>query len=337
MEIVQDAENLARYIGSAIHVGGEHPVLIDRFLKRAVEVDIDLVRDAEGHVIVGGLLEHVEEAGVHSGDAASVLPPHTLTAEAQERIIDAATEIAHELGVVGLMNGQFAVQGAQVFVLEVNPRASRTVPFVAKATGIPLAKLAAKAMAGIALPHTLTKPREVFAVKESVFPFGRFPGSDVWLGPEMRSTGEVMGLARDPYVAFGKSQEGAHILPPPGGPVLFALRADDGPSVVDAARRLATLGSAIYATEPTHSYFRKKGVAATLVESRADAIALFRDGHVSALVSTDENVDLRKVALAKGCFYATTIQAAVMLARALEAKQRAPYPLLALQDLEKVQ
>jgi len=344
MEIVQDAANLERYIDSAIRVGGEHPVLIDRFLKRAVEVDIDLVRDAQGHVIIGGLLEHVEEAGVHSGDAASVLPPHTLTAEAQERIIDAATEIAHELGVVGLMNGQFAVQGAQVFVLEVNPRASRTVPFVAKATGIPLAKLAAKAMAGIPLPHTITKPRDVFAVKESVFPFGRFPGSDVWLGPEMRSTGEVMGLARDPYVAFGKSQEGAHILPPPGGPVLFALRDDDGPAVVDAARRLAALGSTLYATAPAFAYFVKKGLAVTLVESSAAALALFKEGHVSALVSTDANVDLRKAALAKGCFYATTIQAAVMLARALEARKSAhdtfgagaPYPLLALQDLENV-
>jgi carbamoyl-phosphate synthase large subunit len=341
MEVVQNASALSRYIDAALSAGGEHPVLIDRFLSRAVEVDIDIVRDGTGHVIVGGLLEHVEEAGVHSGDAASVLPPHSLSVEIQERIIDAATAIAHELGVVGLMNAQFAVQGSEVYVLEVNPRASRTVPFVAKATGIPLAKLAARAMAGLSLPHAAGRParvqgKDVFAVKESVFPFSRFAGSDVQLGPEMRSTGEVMGLALDPYAAFGKGQEAANTLPSAGAAVLFAIRAADGPLALEPARRLARLGSPVHVTSEAFEYLCDKGVACHLASDEA-GVTLLAEGLATILVSTDDNVELRKLALRKGYFYATTMQAALMLARALEERAAGAFPLIALQDLETSQ
>ncbi|MFL5318443.1 MAG: carbamoyl-phosphate synthase large subunit, partial [Myxococcaceae bacterium] len=209
MEVVYDQADLERYMREAVSASPEHPVLIDRFLKEAIEVDLDLVADKTGACMVGGLLEHIQEAGVHSGDAAMTLPPHSLSPDLVERMKDQAIALARELGVVGLMNVQFAIQGKNIHVLEVNPRASRTVPFISKATGVPLAKIAALVMVGKTLKE-LGLPEEIevrqMAVKESVFPFARFAGVDVILGPEMKSTGEVMGLAQDWPTAFAKGQ-----------------------------------------------------------------------------------------------------------------------------------
>ncbi len=219
MEAVYDAGSLERYMREAVSASPEHPVLIDRFLRDATEVDVDLVADRTGRVMIGGVMEHIQEAGVHSGDAAATLPPHSLSPDLIERMKDQATVMARELKVVGLMNVQFAIQGKSVYVLEVNPRASRTVPFVSKATGVPLAKIAALCMVGKTLDELGYREMPQFehkAVKESVFPFARFQGVDVILGPEMKSTGEVMGLAADFPSAFAKAELAAGVKLPKG-------------------------------------------------------------------------------------------------------------------------
>src|SRR5256885_2371727 len=258
MECVYDQASLERYMKEAVDASPEHPVLIDRFLKDAIEVDLDLVADKTGKILVGGVLEHIQEAGVHSGDAACTLPPHSLSPDLIERMKDQAGELARELGVVGLMNVQFAIQGKVIYVLEVNPRASRTVPFISKATGYPLAKIAALCMVGKTLEELgYTREAEVRhkAVKESIFPFARFPGVDVILGPEMKSTGEVMGLAMDFPAAFAKAQLAAGVKLPAlkkGGKVFISVKDDDKPAVVDLARRLSALGMEIVATGGAH-------------------------------------------------------------------------------------
>jgi carbamoyl-phosphate synthase large subunit len=216
METVYDASSLERYMREAVSASPEHPVLIDRFLKDAIEVDLDVVADRTGAVLVGGVLEHIQEAGVHSGDAAATMPPHSLSPDLVERMKDQAIDLARELKVIGLMNVQFAIQGKIIYILEVNPRASRTVPFISKASGVSLAKLAALCMVGKTLEelgHTQEVEFKHVAVKESVFPFARFAGVDVILGPEMKSTGEVMGIADDYPSAFAKSQLAAGVAP----------------------------------------------------------------------------------------------------------------------------
>ncbi|HMK72200.1 MAG TPA: carbamoyl-phosphate synthase large subunit, partial [Myxococcaceae bacterium] len=293
MEVVYDASSLERYMREAVAASPEHPVLIDRFLKDATEVDLDLVADGTGDVLVGGVLEHIEEAGIHSGDAACTLPPHSLSPDLVERMKDWAMALARELGVVGLMNVQYAIQGKALYVLEVNPRASRTVPFISKATGVPLAKLAALCMMGKTLAE-LNPPRDVemrhVAVKESVFPFARFSNVDVILGPEMKSTGEVMGLARDFPSAFAKSELAAGVKLPRSGTVFISVKDDDKPAVVDLAKRLRALGFSICATGGTHRYLLSKGIPNEMVrkvkEGRPHVVDRIVDGKVALVVNT---------------------------------------------------
>ena len=348
MEVVRDASDLERYMREAVRASPDHPVLIDRFLSDATEVDLDLVADREGNVLVGGVLEHIEEAGVHSGDAACTLPPHSLAPDVVERMKDQATALAKELSVVGLMNVQFALQGKALYVLEVNPRASRTVPFVSKATGVALAKLAALCMAGKTLAE-LGAPRELVptcvAVKESVFPFARFAGVDVILGPEMKSTGEVMGLGPDFATAFAKSQLAAGVrFPPPGSPVFLSVKDDDKPWVVDLARRLLKLGYPLLATGGTHAYLREKKVVTERVlkvaEGRPHVVDRLIDGKVALVINTTagkqelaDSFAIRREALMHSVPYFTTVQAARMAVGALEAISQGRIEYRALQEL----
>ena len=350
MEVVHDPTDLDRYMREAVAASPEHPVLVDRFLRDAIEVDLDLVADREGNVMVGGVLEHVEEAGVHSGDAACALPPHSLAPDLVERMKDQATALARELRVVGLMNVQFAVQGRTVYVLEVNPRASRTVPFVSKGTGVPLAKVAALCMVGKTLPElgyvSDPVPRYV-AVKESVFPFARFSGVDVILGPEMKSTGEVMGIAGDFPSAFAKSQIAAGVrFPPPGEAVFLSVKDDDKPAVVDLARRLRALGYRVVATRGTRAYLGGKGVQTEEVlkvaEGSPNIVDLICAGGIGMVINTTagkreiaDSFSIRRQALMHGVPYFTTVQAARMAVGALEALARQKLDYKPLQDLLK--
>ena len=346
MEAVYDPESLERYMREAVQASPEHPVLIDRFLKDAIEVDLDLVADRTGEVLVGGLLEHVEEAGIHSGDASATLPPHSLSPELVERMKDQATALARELKVVGLMNVQFAIQGKTIYVLEVNPRASRTVPFISKATGVELAKIAALCMVGKTL-RELNTPREIemkhVAVKESVFPFARFPGVDVILGPEMKSTGEVMGIAGDYYSAFAKSELAAGSALPRSGTVFISVKDEDKPAMVDLAKRLRAMGFRIVATGGTHRYLEGKGIQTERVlkvtEGRPHVVDKIVDGEVDLVINTTfgkkeiaDSFSIRRESLMHSVPYYTTVQAARMAVGAMEALARGRIPVTALQD-----
>ncbi|HEV2370355.1 MAG TPA: ATP-grasp domain-containing protein, partial [Acidimicrobiales bacterium] len=318
MEIVYDADGLCRAmaelaaVGSLGREGGlsaERPVLIDRFLEDAIEVDVDAVRDRTGEVLIGGIMEHVEEAGVHSGDSACVIPPPTLPAPVVQRLEEHARAIAEALDVRGPINVQFAVKDEQVYVIEANPRASRTVPFVAKARGIPLAKVAARLMVGATLAELraeeLLRPVADGAhvsVKEAVLPFNRFPDVDSVLGPEMRSTGEVMGIDTTFGLAFSKSQISAGNRLPESGSVFMSLADRDKPSGVVAARRFVELGFSLVATEGTARFLEANGVpvealVAKVGESdgsggagdgghRLDAVDLIGSGKVQLVVNT---------------------------------------------------
>jgi carbamoyl-phosphate synthase large subunit len=336
METVYDAASLERYMREAVSASPEHPVLIDRFLKEAIEVDLDLVADRTGQVLIGGVLEHIQEAGVHSGDAAATLPPHSLSPDLVERMKDQAISMARELGVVGLMNVQFAIQGKNIYILEVNPRASRTVPFISKATGVPMAKIAALCMVGKTLKElgrTEAPEYQHVAVKESVFPFARFAGVDVILGPEMKSTGEVMGIAGDYASAFAKSQLAAGVKLPRAGRVFISVKDDDKPAVVDLARRLRTMGFTLVATSGTHDYLQKKGIESQFVqkvkEGRPNIVDKIVDGEIVLVINTTfgkqeiaDSFSLRRESLMHSVPYYTTVQGARMAVGAIESLKR---------------
>ena len=346
MEVVYDDASLERYMREAVNASPEHPVLIDRFLRDATEADLDLVVDATGAVLIGGILEHIQEAGVHSGDAAATFPPHSLPPDVLERLKDQAIVLARELKVVGLMNVQFAIQGKRIFILEVNPRASRTVPFIAKASGVPLAKIAALCMVGKSLAgmgYTQERVVKHKAVKESVFPFARFTGVDVILGPEMKSTGEVMGLADDYPMAFAKAQLAAGVKLPRGGKVFVSVKSDDKPGVVDLARRLRVLGFDLVSTEGTRKYLDTKGIPTEPVrkvtDGRPNIVDKIVDGDIALVINTTfgkseiaDSFSIRREALMHGIPYYTTVQAARMAVEALEALARGPLTVRALQD-----
>ncbi|MCL2178957.1 MAG: carbamoyl-phosphate synthase large subunit [Proteobacteria bacterium] len=346
MQVVRDGEDLARCMNEAISTSPQHPVLLDRFLNEAVEVDVDVVADKEGNVLVGGVLEHVEEAGVHSGDAACTLPPHSLSTEMVERLKDVVTDLARELRIIGLLNVQFAVQGKSIYVLEANPRASRTIPFVSKATGVSLAQLAARCMLGELLPDMgfgTELPLSYIAVKEAVFPFARFSNTDILLGPEMRSTGEVMGLSDNVEVAFGKSQLAAGTALPRGGKAFLSVKDDDKPGIVDVARRLGVLGFEVLTTRGTQSYLAKKGIASQSVnkvaQGKPSIVDLIRANEVALIINTTDNKKtisdsyaIRHEALLKQVPAFTTLEAARMLVGALEAQARKPYACRPLQS-----
>jgi carbamoyl-phosphate synthase large subunit len=319
MEIVHSADDLERYMKEAVVVSGSSPVLIDNYLRNAIEVDVDVLSDGSA-VFIAGVMEHIEEAGVHSGDSACALPPHTLPIEVVADIERQAEALARDLHVIGLMNVQFAVQGRDIYVLEVNPRASRTVPFVAKAIGLPVAKIAARLMAGEKLASFNLKHRTLrhVAVKEAVFPFARFPGVDIILGPEMRSTGEVMGLDRNFAAAFAKSQLAGGTRLPLSGTAFVSVKDSDKPGVVDAITKLISYGFGIVATSGTARYLRDAGLDVQVInkvlEGRPHIVDAMKNGDVQLVLNTTEGAQaladssaLRRTALLGKIPYYTTL------------------------------
>ena len=332
MEIVYDEETLEKFILEASRVSGEHPILIDKFLEDAIEVDVDMIADGETFCI-GGILEHIEEAGIHSGDSAMVLPPYSLSEDIINKIRQATVAMAKQLNVVGLMNVQYAVRDNKVFVLEVNPRASRTVPFVSKAIGVPLAKLATKVMTGMKLKDLgFTKELipDYSSVKESVFPFNRFPGVDIMLGPEMKSTGEVMGIDEDFGRAYMKSQLAAGQNLPLEGTVFVSVKDKDKRTVIFIVKRLIDFGFGIIATEGTAKALRKSGIKVETVlkvyEARPNILDYIKDGKISLIINTpsgriprEDEVKIRSTAIMHGVPCITTISGAQASVNAIEA------------------
>ncbi len=348
MQIVQDVEELRRYMRFAVRASSEHPVLIDRFLADAVEVDVDAICDGE-RVVVGGIMEHIEQAGVHSGDSACSLPPYSLAPERLEEIAEATRLLALEIGVRGLMNVQYAVKDEQVYVIEVNPRASRTVPFVSKAIGRPLAKLAARVMAGETLEALdFTKPivPKHFSVKEAVFPFVKFPGVDTLLGPEMKSTGEVMGIDSNFGRAFAKAQiEAGNSLPTEPGAVLVSVRAAEHELIVEPVKTLVELGFRVIATRGTAETLERLGVKAEVVkkvyEGSPHTVDKIEEGEVGLVVNTvesdpksiEDSKSMRRAALMAGVPYCTTFAAFRASADAIAALRAESIGVRSLQQI----
>jgi len=346
MHIVHDDEDLREFVAEAVRVSPEHPVLIDKFLEDAIEIDVDAVADGE-RVVVGGVMEHIEKAGVHSGDAACALPPYSL-GEGQIRELRAQTRaLASALDVVGLINVQFAIRGETIYVLEVNPRASRTVPFVSKAIGLPLAKVATAAMLGHSLaPYARIEERELahIAVKESVFPFIKFPGVDVVLGPEMKSTGEVMGIDRDFRKAYLKSQVAAGETLPTSGAVFISVKNRDKRPVTTLAKRLSEMGFSLVATAGTARVLERHGMSVELIHKvgegyRPNVIDLIKRGHIALVFNTPEDgrarkdsAIIRRTAVAQNVAYYTTVDGIQAAIGAIEALLKGELRVQSLQE-----
>ncbi|MYH02859.1 MAG: carbamoyl-phosphate synthase large subunit [Nitrospira sp. SB0675_bin_23] len=345
MQIVYDELSLRSYVENMVVSADQYPLLIDQYLTDAIEVDVDAISDGVD-VVVAGVMEHVEEAGIHSGDSACSLPPHSLPEDLIDRIRTQTVALARDLHVVGLMNVQFAVQGNEVFVLEVNPRASRTVPFVSKAIGVPLAKLAMKTMVGHSLRDlnfTDVPVTRHIAVKESVFPFTKLGNVDVLLGPEMRSTGEVMGIDQDFGWAFAKSQAAASLSLPPMGTIIMSVKDRDKPGTVNVAKRLQTLGFKLQATRGTAEYLCERGLHVESVnkvkEGRPHLVDHIKNRQAQLVVNTvgtasshHDSLPIRREALQQNIPYFTTIQGIQAAVTAIEAMKKAPLTIKPLQD-----
>ncbi|TNF38057.1 MAG: carbamoyl-phosphate synthase large subunit [Gammaproteobacteria bacterium] len=346
MEIVYNEADLKTYMREAVQVSNDAPVLLDRFLDDAVEVDVDAICDGKD-VLIGSIMEHIEQAGVHSGDSACSLPPYSLSKEIQDQLREQTRKIALEMGVVGLMNIQFAIQGKDIYLLEVNPRASRTVPFVSKAIGVPLAKVAARCMAGVSLQSQgVTKEvvPEYYSVKESVFPFIKFPGVDPLLGPEMKSTGEVMGVGRSFGEAFGKAQLGAGAKLPASGRAFISVRERDRLQAVEVGKQLLLSGFEIVATRGTASVLREHGVECQVInkvyEGRPHIVDMIKNDEIDLIVNTTEgkkaiadSFTIRSAALQHKVSYTTTLAGAKATCLALQYK--AESDVNRLQDLHR--
>lgn len=350
MVIAYDEQYLERYMEEAVSVSPDHPVLLDRFLEGAIEVDVDAVCDGED-VFVGGVLEHIEEAGVHSGDSACCIPPFTLSYETVDRIKEYTRKLALRIGVVGLINIQFAVKDDTIYVLEVNPRASRTVPFVSKATGIPLAKVAAKVMVGESLKSQgLDEASENrfsrYCVKEAVMPFSRFPGTDSILGPEMKSTGEVMGSAVDFPSAFAKSQLSIDFSMPESGVAFISVSDRDKRAAVQIAQHLRMLGFDLVSTRGTARALAAAGIQSEVVlkkyEGRPNIVDEITNGKIDLVINTpfgqetrSDGYHIRSAAIRHGVTHVTTIPAAFAMAQAIDARARGILDVKAIQDFEQ--
>jgi carbamoyl-phosphate synthase large subunit len=344
MEIVRDTAQLERYLSQTVMVSGDSPVLLDSYLSGAVEVDVDALCDGT-QVHVAGIMQHIEEAGVHSGDSACSLPPYSLSADIIATLREQTVALALALNVVGLMNIQFAVKDGEVYLIEVNPRASRTVPFVAKAVGSPIASIAARLMAGEPLSNfDLVDPQiKGFAVKEAVLPFARFPGVDTILGPEMRSTGEVMGYDASFPRAFLKAQMGAGVELPTSGKVFLSIKdMDKQAPMLEAAQILIKLGFSLIATRGTAAWLVKNGLACDLVnkvyEGRPDIVDMLKDGAIALVMNTTEGAqavedsrEIRSVALYDKIPYYTTAAGAHATALAMQAREEGDVGVMALQ------
>jgi carbamoyl-phosphate synthase large subunit len=353
MQIVYSDAELNHYMRFAVEASPERPVLVDKFLEDAIEVDVDCIADTghfadknEGTIVIGGFLEHIEFAGVHSGDAAMVLPPHTLSKSVIETMRQFTHAMARELRVIGLMNVQYAVQGEKVYVLEVNPRASRTVPFVSKAIGVPLAKVAAKVMAGKKLADlgfTAEIWTKYWAVKESVFPFNRFQGQDILLSPEMRSTGEVMGLDADLGIAYAKSQMAANAPLPMSGRVFISVSDADKDQVAEVAREFADLGFEIVSTGGTARVLQQAGLKVSPVfkisEGRPNTLDLLKNRAIQLAINTPagqtpraDEVKIRTTAVYTGTPIMTTLSGARAAALGIAALKKSGYGVKTVQE-----
>jgi carbamoyl-phosphate synthase large subunit len=345
MEIVHDRKMLEYYIKNAAQVSPGKPILIDRFLEHATEVDVDAISDGT-HTIIGGIMEHIEAAGIHSGDSACVLPSISLSPEVLDRIRTHTKALARELKVIGLMNIQYAVRDGEVYVLEVNPRASRTVPFVSKATGIPLAKLATKVIMGgtlreLGLTEEIVPPH--ISVKESVFPFSRFPGVDVILGPEMKSTGEVMGLDRNFGLAFAKSQLAAGQSLPLSGKVFVSVKDEDKSEILESVIGLHSMDFKIAATRGTSAFLKSNGIPSEVVnkvrEGRPHVVDMLKNGEISLIINTTsskkavaESFSIRRTAVTMNIPYTTTAAGAKATVLAIKALKKDMLDVRPLQE-----
>jgi carbamoyl-phosphate synthase large subunit len=343
MEIVYQVEHLRNYMQHAVQASPDHPILIDKFLEQAIEVDVDALCDGR-EVVVGGIMQHIEEAGIHSGDSACALPPFSLSAPIVDEIRRQTAALALELNVIGLMNIQFAVKNGDIYLLEVNPRASRTVPFVSKATGRPLAKIAARLMAGKSLKELGIEGEiipDYMSVKEAVFPFVKFPGVDTLLGPEMKSTGEVMGMDREFGKAFAKSQLGAGVRLPTSGKVFISVKDADKPLIVEGAKKLVAAGFQLVATRGTATYLEEKGIAVEPInkvkEGRPHCVDAIKSQEFGMVFNTTfgaasvaDSYSIRRSALVHNIAYYTTvagIEAAVDAVLALRREKLDVTPL----------
>jgi carbamoyl-phosphate synthase large subunit len=343
MEIVETTTNLEAYIETAVKGSGDSPVLIDRYLRDAIEVDVDAISDGET-VHIAGVMQHIEEAGVHSGDSACCIPPHSLSADIIAEIHAQTEKLARALGVKGLMNVQFAVKDNEVYLIEVNPRASRTVPFVAKAQGRPYAKIAARVMAGEKLSafELTPKGKGHVSVKEAVFPFARFPGSDPVLSPEMKSTGEVMGIDSDFAMAFAKSQLAAGTILPMEGRVFISVKNSDKPHILEAARGLVQMGFELLGTRGTAAWLKEQGVPVgtinKVLEGQPHIVDAIRDGRIALVFNTTEGVQslkdsetIRMAAWAQKVPIFTTASASDASVKAIAALKARPMEVKPLQ------
>jgi carbamoyl-phosphate synthase large subunit len=349
MQIVYEEADLKDYMERAVQVSHDHPVLVDKFLEEAIEMDVDAIADGR-NVVIGGIMEHIEEAGIHSGDSACSLPPWSVSGLLLKEIREQTRAMALELGVVGLLNVQFAIKDRFVYVLEVNPRASRTVPFVSKATGVPLAKLAAKVMAGKSLPELgfTEEPRLGYmAVKEAVLPFAKFPNVDAILGPEMKSTGEVMGIDADFGLAFAKSQIAASGSLPTAGKAFLSVRNRDKLAVTALATRLTSLGFTLLATEGTAEAIRRAGLAVERVHKVKDGIRphivdRMKNGEVALIINTPEgrtarndSYHIRRTAVTMGIPHCTTMAASTAVVEAIRTLRQRRVAIRSLQEYHR--
>jgi carbamoyl-phosphate synthase large subunit len=345
MKIVYDEDDLRAFIDEAIEASENRPVLIDKFINDAIEVDVDAVCDG-CEVMICGVMEHIEEAGIHSGDSACVLPPHTLADDPLAEIRRATIAIAKELQVIGLLNIQFAVRDSMVYVLEVNPRASRTVPFVSKATGVPWAKIAAKLMVGKKLSdieEAVERQIDYYAVKESVLPFNKFPGADIILGPEMKSTGEVMGLDKDFGLAFAKSQDAAGNNLPRNGSVFISVKNSMRRNIIFMVKTIAALGFKIYASEGTRNVLQSNGINVKMVpkigEGKPDIIDLIKNGDINLIInvpgdrkSAMDSKPIRSAAVSHRIPYITTLEGAQAAISGMDSLERIGFSVKPIQE-----
>ncbi len=346
MMIVYNDAELSKYMREAVTASPERPVLVDRFLDNATEIDVDCISDGETSV-VGAIMQHIEPAGIHSGDSACVIPAFSLTEEIKAEIVRAAKDLARELNVIGLMNIQFAVKDGVLYVIEVNPRASRTVPFVSKATGVSLANLAAKLMLGhklkdLGYTETIIPPH--FSVKEAVFPWNRFPGIDTVLGPEMKSTGEVMGIDPDWGMAYAKSQISAFNPLPASGNVFLSVHDRDKERAVAVARELVELGFTIYSTGGTHTRLIAEGIPCTRLfklheQARPNVIDMMKNREIHFIINTpsthearEDEVQIRSTAVAQKISYATNLPAAEASVKAIRSLKSNNLTVKSLQE-----
>jgi carbamoyl-phosphate synthase large subunit len=348
MEIVYDEDSIRNYMERAVKASPEHPILVDKYLNDAIEIDVDAVADGTD-VVVGGVMEHIEEAGIHSGDSACSLPPYSLSAAITEEIKRQTEALAKELGVIGLMNVQFAVKKDEIYILEVNPRASRTIPFVSKATGVPLAKIAAKVMAGRTLKKLgVTEEKEMkhVAVKEAVFPFDKFPGVDTILGPEMKSTGEVMGIDEDFGRAFWKSQASVNNMIPLSGKIVISIRDEDKQGICKVVERLYGAGFSVIATKGTARFLAEKGLEVEVInkvaEGRPHIVDLIKNKEIVFVINTvsdaqaqKDSFSIRRSALQYGVPYTTTVAGARAVVSAIEMLKKKKITIKPIQEYHR--